>query len=221
MRKVYQKETSLVGIAIAVMLGVLVTVVLFVIIPFSHLVAKPKSLVQLTSAKTADVPPKVDNEPPPPAPEPEKKEETPPELKLTEAPQQIAISADLEVAIGGGGGLAGFGGIREMTAAETTKEDVFSVEELDKKPEPVSRVDPTYPMALRKAKVEGIVTLVFVLTEEGRVEDARVETSSRPEFEKPALDAIRKWRFRPGMKEGQPVRAFVRQPLRFRVPAAG
>jgi protein TonB len=117
--------------------------------------------------------------------------------------------------------LAGFGGIREMTAAETTKDDVFSVEELDKKPEAVSRVDPTYPMALRKAKVEGIVTLVFVLTEDGRVEDARVETSSRSEFEKPALDAIRKWRFRPGMKEGQAVRAFVRQPLRFRVPSAG
>ncbi len=221
MRKVYQKETSLAGVAVAVMLGVLVTAVLFGIIPFSHLVAKPKSLVQLTTAKTAEVPPKVDNEPAPPAPEPEKKEETPPELKLAEAPQQIAISADLEVAIGGGGGLAGFGGIREMTAAETTREDVFSVEELDKKPEPVSRVDPSYPAALRKAKVEGIVTLIFLLTEEGRVEDARVETSSRPEFEKPALDAIRKWRFRPGMKEGQPVRAFVRQPLRFRVPNAG
>jgi protein TonB len=220
MRKVYQKQTSVVGVAMAIMLGVLVTAVLFVIIPFSHLVAKPKSLVQLTTAKTIEVPPKVDNEPPPPAPEPEKKEETPPELKLADVSQQIAISADLEVAIGGGGGLAGFGGIREMTAAETTKDDAFSVEELDKKPEPISRVDPVYPMALRKARAEGIVTLIFIITEEGRVEDARVETSSRPEFEKPALDAIRKWRFRPGTKEGQAVRAFVRQPLRFRVPSA-
>jgi protein TonB len=221
MRKVYQTEKSATGLAMALLVGVGVTGVLFSVIPFSHLVAKPKSLVQLTSAKTIEAPPKAENEPPPPAPEPEKKEEAPPELKLAEAPQQIAISAELEVAIGGGGGLAGFGGIREMTAAETTKDDVFSVEELDKKPEPVSRVDPTYPMALRKAKVEGIVTLVFVLTEDGRVEDARVETSSRSEFEKPALDAIRKWRFRPGMKEGQAVRAFVRQPLRFRVPSAG
>jgi protein TonB len=73
---------------------------------------------------------------------------------------------------------------------------------------------------LKKAKIEGSVTLVFVLNEEGRVEDARVENSSRPEFEKPALDAIRKWRFRPGMKDGQAVRTYIRQPIRFRPPTA-
>ena len=71
--------------------------------------------------------------------------------------------------------------------------------------------------ALRKAKVEGVVTLVFVLDETGRVEDPRVENSTRPEFEKPALDAIRKWRFSPGQKDGQAVRTYIRVPLRFRV----
>jgi len=70
---------------------------------------------------------------------------------------------------------------------------------------------------LRKAKVEGVVTLIFVLDETGRVEDPRVENSSRPEFEKPALDAIRKWRFSPGQKDGQAVRTYIRVPLRFRV----
>lgn len=220
MRKVYQTEKSATGLAMAVLIGVGISAALFAIIPFSHLVAKPRSLVQLTTAKTIEAPPKVDNEPPPPAPEPEKKEEAPPELKLVDAPQQIVISTEFE-SVGGKGAAFGLSDIRQMT--QDTKDDKkeFSIEELDKKPEAVSRVDPAYPAALRKQKVEGIVTLIFVLTEEGRVEDARVETSSRPEFEKPALDAIRKWRFRPGMKEGQAVRAFVRQPLRFRVPGAG
>jgi len=149
MRKVYQVEKKSAGLAMALLLGVGVTAVLFGIIPFSHIIAKPKSLVQLTSAKTVEVPPKVDNEPPPPAPEPEKKEEAPPELKLADAPQQIAINADLEVAAGTGGGLAGFGDMRQMTRETSEKEDVFSVEELDKKPEPISRVDPAYPAALR------------------------------------------------------------------------
>lgn len=221
MRKVYQQEKSKTGLAMAVLLGVGIAGVLFAIIPFSHLVAKPKSLVQLHTAKTIDVPPKEDNEPPPPAPEPEKKEEAPPELKLAEAPQQIAISAEFEVAIGGGGAFGGIGGLRDMTGADTAKDDVFSMEDLDKKPEPVSRVEPKYPAALRKAKIEGVVTLAFILTEDGRVEDARVENSSRSEFEQPALEAIRKWRFRPGMKEGQPVRTFARQPLRFSVRPAG
>ena len=68
-----------------------------------------------------------------------------------------------------------------------------------------------------KAKIEGVVTLVFVLNEDGRVEEPRVETSSRPEFEKPALEAIRKWRFKPGVKDGRPVRTYIRIPMRFRV----
>ena len=89
--------------------------------------------------------------------------------------------------------------------------------DLEKKPEPTSQVAPAYPADLRKAKIEGVVTLLFLLNEEGRVEDARVENSSRPEFEKPALDAIRKWRFRPGMKDGQAVRTYLRMPMRFRV----
>jgi protein TonB len=155
-------------------------------------------------------------EAPPPA-EPEKKEEAPPELKLNDAPQQIALNADLEVATGTGGGLAGFGEVAKMASTESTRDDVVDVSELEKRPEPISQVAPAYPAELRKAKVEGSVTLVFVLTEDGRVEEARVENSSRAEFEKPALDAIRKWKFRPGTKNGQAVRTYLRMPMRFRI----
>jgi protein TonB len=97
------------------------------------------------------------------------------------------------------------------------QEDLFDVADLEKRPEAVSQVAPTYPAELRKAKVEGSVTLIFVLDETGRVEDPRVENSSRAEFEKPALEAIRKWRFRPGEKDGQAVRTYIRVPMRFRV----
>ena len=123
----------------------------------------------------------------------------------------------MEVALGSGGALAGFGEIRSLTAAEAVTEEAFDVADLEKRPEPVSQVAPTYPSELRKAKVEGVVTLVFVLDETGRVEDPRVENSSRPEFEKPALEAIRKWKFSPGQKDGQAVRTYIRIPMRFRV----
>jgi periplasmic protein TonB len=218
MRKVYQKESNLAGIVVAIMLGAAVTCVLFGIIPFSHMIAKPKSLVQLTSAKTIETPPKVENEPPAPEPEPEKKEEAPPELKLVDAPQKIVLSAMLEFSPGTGGALDGYGAdIQKMASAESVRDDVVDVSDLEKRPEPVSQVAPAYPAELRKAKVEGAVTLLFVVSEEGRVEDPRVENSSRPEFEKPALEAVRKWRFRPGMKGGQPVRTFLKYPLRFRI----
>jgi protein TonB len=126
----------------------------------------------------------------------------------------------LEIAAGAGGALAGFGeNLRTLTTAEVATQDAFDVSDLEKRPEAVSQVAPAYPAELRKARIEGVVTLVFVLNETGRVEDPRVENASRPEFEKPALEAIRKWRFRPGEKDGQPVRSYVRIPMRFRVSA--
>jgi periplasmic protein TonB len=133
-----------------------------------------------------------------------------------ETAEAIPLSPSLDLATGTGGGLVGFGEVQRITAAEKVQDEVFSVSELEKRPEAVSQVAPTYPAELRKAKIEGVVTLVFLLGEDGRVEEARIENSSRPEFEKPALEAIRKWRFRPGEKDGERVRTCVRQSMRFR-----
>jgi periplasmic protein TonB len=217
MRKVYQNESHIARLPVAIMLGVGITAVLFGFIPFAHRVANPNRSLELRSASVAELPPPVEEEAPPPPPEVEKPPEAAPEPQLAETQQQIPLSADLEVALGSGGALAGFGEIRSLTAAEAVQEDTFDVSDLEKRPEPVSQVAPTYPAELRKAKVEGVVTLIFVLDETGRVEDPRVENSSRSEFEKPALEAIRKWRFSPGQKDGQPVRTYIRVPMRFRV----
>jgi protein TonB len=219
MRKVYQDERSVAGLVVAIGFAVALTALLFAIIPFAHRITRSSATVELRKASATDLPPPTQDTPPPQAEE-NKLPETAPEPQLTEAPQQIPLSADLEVAAGSGGALVGFGEIRALTAAETVREETFDVSELEKRPEAVSQVAPVYPAELRKAKVEGSVTLVFVLNEEGRVEEPRVEHSSRPEFERPALEAIRKWRFRPGMKDGQAVRTYIRLPMRFRVAAA-
>lgn len=219
MRKVYQNEIKIARLPVAIIFGVGFTAVLFGFIPFAHRIAKPQRALELRKTSTVELPPPVEEEIAPPPPEAEKPPEVAPEPLLAEMQQQIPLSADLEVAMGSGGALAGFGEIRSLTAAGAVQEDTFDVADLEKRPEPVSQIAPAYPDALRKAKVEGLVTLIFVLDETGRVEDPRVENSSRPEFEKPALDAIRKWRFSPGQKDGQAVRTYIRVPLRFRVTA--
>jgi protein TonB len=127
------------------------------------------------------------------------------------------LSADLEVALGSGGVLAGFGQIQHLTTLESVQEEAFDVADLEKRPEAISQVPPTYPAELRKAKIEGLVTLAFLLNEEGRVEDAQIENSTHPEFERPAIEALRRWRFRPGVKDGAPVKAYMRLPMRFRI----
>jgi len=217
MRKVYHTEKSSLGVAASVVISVGITATIFCIIPFTHIIAKPGRNLELRKASAADLTPPQEEKLQAPPPETEKPQDAPPEPQLTEAPQQIAITADLDVAAGSGGALAGFGEVRALTAAQAIQDETFDVSELEKRPEAVSQVSPIYPPELRKAKIEGVVTLAFVLSENGRVEEPRIENSSRPEFEKPALEAIRKWRFRPGMKSGQAVRTFVRVPMRFRV----
>lgn len=219
MRKVYQNESHFARMPVAVIFGVGFTAVLFGFIPFAHRVANPDRSLELRATSVVELPPPIEEEAPPPLMEEDKLPEAQPEPQFAETQQQIPLSADLEVALGSGGALAGFGEIRSLTAATEIQDETFDVSELEKRPEAVSQVSPAYPPELRKAKIEGTVTLVFVLSEEGRVEEPRVENSSRPEFEKPALEAIRKWRFRPGEKDGQPVRTYIRVPMRFRVSA--
>jgi protein TonB len=220
MRKVYQAERSTAGLPVAIIAAVGLTGLLFGFIPFAHRINKPERTLELRKAGAVDLPPPAEDLPPPPQVAEEKPPEAPAEPQLTDAPPaQVPLSADLEVALGSGGALAGFGDTRSLTAATAIQEETFSVADLEKRPEAVSQVAPAYPAELRKAKVEGVVTLVFILDETGRVEDPRVENSTRPEFEKPALDAIRKWRFSPGMRDGQAVRTYIRIPMRFRVTA--
>jgi protein TonB len=217
MRKVYDSRNNPLGLSFAIGVSALLTAIIFCILPFSHLVNKPGRTLELRKTSSAELPPPVEEQAAPPPPEEQKPQETPPAPQLAESAQHIPLSADLEVALGSGGALAGFGEIRALTTAETMQQDAFDVADLEKRPEALSQTPPTYPPELRKQKIEGTVTVVFVLSEQGRVEEPRVENSSRPEFEKPALEAIRKWRFRPGMKSGQPVRTYIRIPMRFRV----
>jgi protein TonB len=219
MRRVYHNESNTVGLLVAISCGVAFTATLFVVLPFAHQIAKPERTLELRKGGVLDLPPPAKDETPPPTPPAEEKAPEPVPQLAEATPQALPISADLEVAMGGGGALAGFGDFRAAAAEEVgTANDAFDVGELERRPEAVAQTAPVYPRELSRAKVEGAVTVAFVIDETGRVEDPRVDASTRPEFEKPALEAIRKWRFKPGQKDGQAVRTFVRQPFRFTPP---
>lgn len=217
MRKVYHNSSGLGTLPFAVAVGACMTATIFCVLPFSHMINKPSRTLELRKSATVDLPPPAEDHAPPPPPEAEQKQEAPPDPQLAEKPMDLPLVADLDVAAGSGGVLAGFGEVRGLAVAESTQQDAFDASELEKRPEPISQVPPAYPSELRKAKIEGLVTLAFILDAEGKVEDPRVEKSTRQEFEKPSIEAIKRWRFRPGMKDGKPVRTYVRIPMRFRV----
>jgi protein TonB len=178
--------------------AVLITLGAFLVLPLTQLVssyAKRDLLISKVDSTVLQAPPSAE-EPPPPPPE----EEEPPEEQpdLSDAPEPMSITIDLDIAVGTGGALA----LNLLGGSADAARDLaqaLDVAELDKPPTLIAAVSPRYPPELRRARVEGTVSLVFVLTEEGRVEDVRVESSSRPEFEQPALEAIRRWRYKPGM----------------------
>ena len=95
------------------------------------------------------------------------------------------------------------------------KEQVYEIEAVPIRPEPIKQIAPTYPPALRKAKVKGIVVLLFVVDENGDVVAPQVEQATHREFVYPALQAISRWKFSPGYYDGEPVKVRVRLPIQF------
>jgi len=60
-----------------------------------------------------------------------------------------------------------------------------------------------------------VVTVTFVVDPAGKVANPKVEKASHPSFERPALDAVRQWKFEPAVKAGQRVGCKMRIPIRF------
>ena len=82
-------------------------------------------------------------------------------------------------------------------------------------PQPLSRPPPVYPFGLVRSGLGGRVTVDFVIDPQGRVVNPVVFESNNPLFERPGIDAILKWKFKPGTVNGQPVHTRARQLLEF------
>jgi protein TonB len=68
--------------------------------------------------------------------------------------------------------------------------------------------EPAYPQAARRAGLGGRVTLRAVIAEDGSVESVEVFSSTNSLFDDAAVDAVRKWRYRPALMNGRPVRVY-------------
>jgi TonB family protein len=79
---------------------------------------------------------------------------------------------------------------------------------------PVTTVTPSYPPLARDA---GVVLVEVRVDTGGRVADARVIRSAPP-FDEPALDAARRWTFRPARVGGIPVATLAYVVFGFRQP---
>jgi protein TonB len=83
-------------------------------------------------------------------------------------------------------------------------------------PEMIRRVDPAYPDLAREARVEGIVILEARVDTRGRVADVKV-LRGHPLLDEPALAAVRQWRYRPLLLNGEPTEFVLTVTVMFRL----
>jgi len=76
---------------------------------------------------------------------------------------------------------------------------------------------PSYPHWARREKLEAVVTLRFIVTEEGNVKDINIrEIQGNERFGTGAIQAISQWRFNPAIKAGKPVSCWCFQKISFK-----
>lgn len=68
----------------------------------------------------------------------------------------------------------------------------------------IHRVEPTYPPLARAARVQGEVVLTAVISTSGEIENLQL-VSGHPMLVPEAIAAVRQWRYKPYLLNGQPV----------------
>ena len=208
------KQISLLGLSIII--GLLLFLVMHFLIRSDGMVQKEDSertYLNFVRVDNSDQDVQTKKRKPPKEPPPP---ETPPETP--EMSQQLAnVNANLNMnmpsigipinsgdgpflgALSEGDGLAGF------------DTDVI----------PVVRIPPTYPRNAKQAKIQGWVTMSVTINPDGTVSGAKVLESDPPRlFDKAALDAIKRWKFRPKIVNGAPVAQNAKQTIEFKLGGA-
>lgn len=69
----------------------------------------------------------------------------------------------------------------------------------------ITKVQPIYPASAKAAHIQGTVDLETVISKDGVPEEIRVVSSPDDDITQSALEAVRQWRYRPTLLNGEPV----------------
>jgi protein TonB len=93
--------------------------------------------------------------------------------------------------------------------------EVFDISKLDQQPVAKFQARPQFPFEMRRAGISGEVLVDFIVDTDGAVRNAFAAHSSQREFEAAAVQAVSKWKFRPGRKNGHAVFTHMQVPIVF------
>lgn len=95
--------------------------------------------------------------------------------------------------------------------------DLFDLANLDQQPQPRFQAKPNYPFEMRRAGITGDVLVGFIVDSNGDVREAYAIKSTQREFEAAAIQAVSKWKFKPGRKGGRAVNTKMQVPIVFSI----
>lgn len=92
----------------------------------------------------------------------------------------------------------------------------ISAPKVDRFPSKISGPPPHYPRWARRDDLEAVVTLRFIVTAEGTVENINIHSIEGDErFGEEAIRAVRQWRFSPAIRADKPVACWCFQKINF------
>jgi protein TonB len=145
--------------------------------------------------------------------------------KAVSAPPSSSASITEPSNAGTGVGEAGNAGSGTQTMEGARKggrmgsaQQEFELAQVDRPPEIISRVEPHYPRTARSRRLSGKIVVKFLVDPQGRVEKQSIlEANPQGVFESSVLEAVARWRFKPGYYKGQPVSTWIVVPLQFKL----
>ncbi|MCF8033936.1 MAG: energy transducer TonB [Desulfarculaceae bacterium] len=155
-------------------------------------------------------PPEVEQEPPPPPPPPKITKLKPMKAAplATPQPQLETPRLDLELnpRLALGPAIAAPGPAR------------YGLGEVDRAPLARGQAPPPYPYLARRRGISGAVTVRFLVDRQGVVRNLEV-LNAKPAgiFEETVLKTVSRWRFAPGVKDGEAVETWVETTIRFKL----
>jgi TonB family protein len=84
-------------------------------------------------------------------------------------------------------------------------------------PHIVSQPDPEFSKEARQYRFQGTVVVKLLIDKEGKPKEIRITHPLGLGQDEKAVEAIRKWKFKPAVKDGNPVEAFAAIEVKFRL----
>lgn len=145
---------------------------------------------------------------------PEETEEEPEPEELVEESTELDLGLDLsDLTLGTGGGFV----MKIPKFGSRGGDDPFG-SAMDSPPTPVNRLPPTYPSSLLRRGIGGKVVVACSINAKGAITSSRIKKSSgHSALDKAALAAVNRWKFRPAVRDGRPIKATCNIPFNFEI----